>query len=594
MIGGPLPSEAFGQRFRARVNERQRARVPFGPWSQRIPEPQTGPLDLRKFPYQREPYMETGDLANVVVKKGTQVGFSTLCLRWAMWVADELGGTCMYVFPTRDHVYKFSDQRVKPIITESEYLQQRIAPDDPQNKGLKKIGRGYVHFVGSRSRNDLDAVPANALVLDEYDELSQVNVPVVERRVGAAEHPMMRRIGVPTLTGYGISAQYEKTDKRRWMVKCQACNEWQRITWDNMRWTELEPRVFEAWRVCVKCERELDTALGEWVAEHPERSGRGYHVPRTIVPGLSRMKLGEMVAARTSDLTEDQEAHYQRDVAEGYETPESRLSVGAINSSKRHGIRKVESYVDFNPVTMGIDVHTARGLYVRISEHLNEREKRMLWAGTVDDDSVAATDGGQTALRKLAGLMDRYQVKMACIDNGPDGRFSRAFCAAHPGRAYAVAFNTSRDAKNSIVVPRWDRPADILVTVKRSEFISTTLDLFRAQRNLIPLEEPVAEDYEEQLRNLVRQRTRDKEGREFYIYEATGPIDWPMAELYDVVATEVLRWRLLEGAINLATTQEVELTPPSDPTPDLGDWEGRPWDGEDTTYGSGWDDEYRA
>jgi hypothetical protein len=229
---------------------------------------------------------------------------------------------------------------------------------------------------------------------------------------------------------------------------------------------------------------------------------------------------------------------------------------------------------------MGIDQATVRGLNVRISEHLNDHEKRLLALLVVDDDAHDPdTPQGQSALRKLADLMGRFKVTMAAIDHLPDGRFAQAFCWAHPGRAYMVAYNTEARAKHSIVVPKVSS-GELTVVVKRTEWIDVTLDLIRRQRNLLPLRHPLPPEYPAHLRALVKVKRRDKWGREFYVYEETGPHDWLQAEVYDVVATEVLRRRFIEG--QLADSEEV-VEPDHEQwgeTPDLSDWEGRPWESE--------------
>jgi hypothetical protein len=571
--------------------------MPFKPWAVQIREAQTGTLDFRRFPYLSEIYEVSGKVPNAVYEKGTQVGLSTLALRWALWVAGEMAGTVMYVFPTLDTVYKFSDQRVKPVIRNSEYLREKMAFDDPDNKGLKKVGDGYIYFVGSRSVSELDSVPANALVLDEYDELAQINIPVVLRRVGAAENPMIRYVGVPTLDNYGIDQEYRTTDMRRWHVHCEICGHWQTVSWANIRYDELAPGSMEyhVERVCLQCGRELDVKRGEWVAEFPDRTRIGFHIPRLIVPSAN---LNEVVKGRMSDKEAEKRAHFNRDLAEPFETPESRLSGMAIESCRRQGIRLAESYVGFNWVTMGIDVSTTRGLHVRISEHLNRQEKRVLWVGLVDSIPTANPEQpDESALRRLAQLMRDYKVHMAVIDHLPDGMFSKAFCAAHPGRAYMVAYNTDYRAREDIKIPK-PNTTDLLVVVKRAEWITLTLDLFRRQHNLLPMDDVLpkgmeGKTYQEHLRNIVKERKTDQIGREYYGYRETGPEDFLQAEVYDCVATRVLEQRLMEKAVMVSVGRETEVAAP-DPTPNLSDWDGdpvrqdsqRPWEG---TYSQDWE-----
>lgn len=573
---GLLPSEAFSQRWRAKQQMASRTRRPFGEWSLGIQEPQTGKLDFNRFPYQLEPYMETGELAECVVCKGTQVGFSTLMLRWVLWIADEWARTAMYVMPTDEVVKKFSAERIAPVIAGSEYLSGLLGPQDPNNMGLRKIGRGFVHFVGSVVASALDSVPAMALVLDEYDTLRQVNIPVAEERVGASPNPMVRRIGVPSLDGIGIDAQFQASDMRRWLVRCDSCSTWTQITMDNLRWEQLDPKTYSAWRVCTVCakrgnDRRLDVRKGQWVAEHPERMMRGYHVPRLIVPNAD---LGRIVAKSLSTKVEVRESHHHRDLAEPFETPEDRLSLAAIESCKRHDLHLVHSYMGGNPVTMGIDQASSRAINVRISEHVNEHEKRALCLAEVEDDQPDDPDA-RSAIRKLADLIDRFNVQMVAIDHAPDGRLARALVRAFPGRVIMVALSDALKAPMT-TVPRMEDPEQ-LISVNRTVFIDATLDLFRWQRNLLPELPP--DGYPEQLRNAVRRRVVRPDGRTVHRYEKAGPDDWLFAELFDVVATEVFRLRVLEGHVSNFTNAETELQPDT-PTANFNDWEGKPWDDE--------------
>lgn len=577
---GLLPSEAFSQLWRGRQQEeaarRNRTRTPFGTWSEAIHEPQTGKLDFSRFPYQREPYEESGELAEMVVEKGTQVGFSTLMLRWVLWIADEWARTAMYVMPTEDVVKKFSAERIAPVIQGSDHLSGLLGPQDPNNMGLRKIGRGFVHFVGSMVASALDSVPAMALVLDEYDTLNQINIPVAEERVGASPHPMIRRIGVPSLDGIGIDAQYQASDMRRWLVRCEACNEWQQITMDNLRWEQTGPDRYNAWRVCAHClkrgrERELDVRQGRWVAEYPDRDVRGYHVPRLIVPSAD---MGRVVAKSRSTKVEVRESHHHRDLAEPFETPEDRLSRAAIESCKRAGIELAESYTGLMPVTMGVDQASARAITVRISEHLNEDEKRALALVEVEDDEPGDPDA-KSAIRKLGVLIDVFKVRMVGIDHAPDGRLARALVRAFPGRVIMVALSDVLRAPMT-PVPELHK-AEQLVTVNRTMLLDATLDLFRWQRNLLPGRSLLPEGYEEALRNQVRRRVVRPDGRTVHRYEKAGKDDWLFAELFDVVATEVFKLRILEGRVGDLVTSERTLEPEV-PTANFNDWDGRPWD----------------
>ena len=594
---GVLPSEAFAQQWRTRRKEKGRSKRTLLEYAQLIAEPGHGPLDFRRYPFQPGLYDAIEESGDTTFQKGTQVGVSTLGLRTVLWVADELGLKAMYVLPTDDDAYDFSDDRMKPLIDGSDHLLDRVSAKDVQNKGLKRIGLGAIYFRGSMSEHNLDSVPAEAIVFDEYNTLNQNNIPVGERRVGAADSGgKILRIGLATISGIGISARYDASDQNRWMVRCGACNEWQQITWDSLRWVEQGPGDYDVRRVCTSCERDIDVRKGEWVASFPERRKRGFHIPRLIVP---RIDLSPVVAAGLSSDPEALRHHYNRDRALPFETPDQRLSIDALNSCRREGVRLEASYLGMNPVTMGIDQSTTRGLNVIIREHLNQRENRILHAQVVEDESLGDTgpEAGHSALRQLSELLDRYRVNMACIDHLPDGLFARAFANRHRGRVYLVAFNTSHQGKHPIVIPKANS-ADVTVTVMRTLFLDVLLGQYRSQRRLLPLREPMPSragvaSYEDQLRNLVKVKARDPAGRDYYRYDEAGAIDWAMAELYDLVATEVWAFRLAEGSVRTLTQSEVEVKHDEGlygRSQSLSDWEGVR---DEDEYGPGGDDVYR-
>jgi len=146
--------------------------MPFERWASLVPEPK-GQLDFDRFPFQREIYASGTEEREMVIKKATQVGVSAFCVRWAMYWAAVHGLTALYVFPKQRQLRDFSDARIKPLIAASPQLRGVVPTGAVQNNGLKRIGDGHLYLRGSESVSDLQAVDADVLVLDEYDDLVQ-------------------------------------------------------------------------------------------------------------------------------------------------------------------------------------------------------------------------------------------------------------------------------------------------------------------------------------------------------------------------------------------------------------------------------------
>lgn len=512
-------TDALREALSVDLAELAATRVDFYDWALRVPEPKAGSLDFGRFPFQVELYREAAADEDVCIKKATQIGVSAFLVRWTLYWADTRGLTALYVFPTRNDVYDFSDARIKPAIDASEYLRERVRPGYVQNKGLKAIGLGFVYFRGSETKRGLDSVDADILALDEYDTLVQANIGDAERRISGSLVGLIRRVGVPSIDDFGISKEYEKSDQRKWFIKCTGCDEWQHLTFkDNVAWDD-DPDTgvpVNARIVCRACAKPLDVTRGEWVARYPDRPNRGYHAPRLIVPGTNLSKI--VLASREREPYKRQ-IHFNKDLAEPFEGEGGRLTRQEVFAATRSEIRQEEVYQGANLVTMGVDVASTRALNVRISEHFDDRVKRSLWIGTVD------------SFEELDDLMRNYRVNMAAIDHLPEGRLARSFAERHPGRVYLVNFSSSTRGDVVDVDDEQRR-----IAVKRTELIDATIDRIRSQRNLLPPRELLPPDYVDHMTAVVRRIEKDEEDRVKVTYISTGPDDYLMAEGYDIVA----------------------------------------------------------
>lgn len=517
------PMNALLEMYEMQQADKANRRTPFLEWAKRVPEPKSGTLDFDRFPFQVELYSEGAYEKEMVIKKATQVGISAYLTRWVMYHADVGALVALYVFPKLAQMYDFADARVKQAILGSEYLRGRVPGAHIQNKGLRQIGLGMVYFRGSETKTALDSVDADVLALDEYDTLTQANVPDAERRISGSEVALIRRVGVPSTPNWGIDKLYEESDQRRWMVKCGACKSHQHLEFPEN--VDLEKKIV----VCKKCQKPLDVRKGEWVAEHPDRGIRGYHIPRLVVPHTN---VESIIKASKKTNPTDRKTHFNKDLGLAYADEEGRLSDEAIaaatrayNLYPRDGGARTD-----NLVTMGIDVASVRACNVRISEHFGER-KRALWLGRVD------------TFNELAELMRRFDVNMAAIDHAPDERMSREFANKFPGRVYLVAY--AQNQKQVFAVDEELRMA----TVRRVEAIDATYDLIRRQLNELPGgrsgdTEAFPEGYKDELQGEVREVETDEFGKTTVRYKKTGPNDYTHAEVYDVVATELWHYRL--------------------------------------------------
>lgn len=542
-------------------------------YAELIPEPGFGPLAFDLFPYQEAWYSE--EIANaeeVVFMKSTQVGQSAWGWRWAVRRCDQFGDRTLYIFPTDTHVTDFGDERIEPAIQESPYLRSRILGKFVKNKHLKRIGRGFLYLRGSNSKAGAQSVAAQSLVFDEYDLLDQTNLPQIERRITGAKqigrHPRIRRIGTPTLDDFGIAAAYADSDKREWHVKCRKCKLEQTLTWEeSVRWRNtprgkvMKPghdeytdpnHVAEAWRGCRDCGTRLDVARGRWIVGVPGRSVIGFHATRLIVPNTD---LVQIVKASRKRKPQEIQTFENNDLGRPYSPASSSLDVAAIIAACSRGRKMINGYAGPYPVTMGVDVAGERNLNVRISEQLPPEHdgianpRRALWVGEA------------SSFNEVVKLMDAFGVAMCAIDANPERRSAKTLRATFPGRVVMVEYDY-RDESEALKIMDQGEAGTALegvplrVKVNRTEAFDAMIESVRQVRNMPPLEPPYG--YVDQMRSPKRRTVIGTNGRPRREYVATGTQgdDYAHAEVYDLVATELLRMRL---GIQSAQTAEHQM-----------------------------------
>jgi hypothetical protein len=564
LTGGLSVREVLGDVRRERRKEKP-IRRSMADYALLIPEGNRGRINLIDFPFQVEPFYsdEIAEAEEVVTKKSTQIGASGM-IRWAVRLADQWGETVVYFFPTKTHVTEFGTEKFEPSIAASEYLQGRIPRGHTQNKSQKQIGLGFLYLRGMQSKAGIQSVPAQAIVIDEYDECPPNAIDEAENRIsgasGLGKVGRVRRLGRPSIPGYGIDAAYQESDQRRWLVTCPECHGEQPVTFaDNLRWRsavagdrilraghdEFETRkdVVVAWRACASCDASLEgrpIREGRWRAASPG-PGRvpGFHIPRLIVPLTD---LRRIVANSRKTRVSEIVTFHNHDLGEAYAAADARLTDEDLTRAAAQGLEPQMRYTGRFPVTMGLDVASERDLNCRISEILPNGTRRALRIWEPKDYA------------EVEKAMVDFRVHVAVVDSMPERRsIGRPLQAAFPGRVFLCEYADKPKAD----AWRYDEKRQI-VTVNRTEAIDAMMDSIRSVTN-IPTK-PMPSGYVDQMKSPVRTLEEDPDDKKmpFYAYRKTGNQgdDYAHAEVYDLVAHEML------SALN-TVTQEHEAGEPA-------------------------------
>lgn len=222
----------------------------------------------------------------ISIIKPTQVGITTIMLCKVLHFAAYQNGRVMYTLPRQDDVTDLVNVRVMEIFNNSPLLESYVGEID--NIRLKKFGGSFLHFMESSVTPRM--LDVDYLVNDEVDMSDQDNLDQYAARLDASIYQIHHKLSTPTIHSFGIHAEYEKSDKKRWLVKCPRCNTEQEMDWDlNSR---AKNDVY--WYACNHCDRKFDPEIiqnGRWVAEYPGRFISGYAISQLMSTYISPSKI---------------------------------------------------------------------------------------------------------------------------------------------------------------------------------------------------------------------------------------------------------------------------------------------------------------
>lgn len=233
----------------------------------------------------------------IVAKKCSQVGFSTTAIIKSVHLSKYKKANVIYLLPSKSIVKDFVVPKVDPLISSNPPIKNLMGGTD--NLGLKSVGFGqdqrFIYFRSSWDESSGIAISAHVLISDELDRSNQKAINTYKTRLDAAllDRPDLGydwRFSNPTIDGYGVDELYQKSDQKRWMIKCSRCNHYQSLSWpENI---DIERKVY----ICQKCKQLLsedDRTRGQWIKTFLGRDLSGYWISQLMAPWIPASKIIE-------------------------------------------------------------------------------------------------------------------------------------------------------------------------------------------------------------------------------------------------------------------------------------------------------------
>jgi len=391
---------------------------------------------------------------DIAVMKSSQVGVTEAVVNVLGYTLDHAPCPAMVLLPTLETRDAWKVQKLNPLLQETDVVRAVLggvrARDASNRQDLIDFPGGVLFLAGGNSPNSYAQKSVRLLILDDLDRFPEEVgeegdiITLAEGRTKAFPRATRMYISTPTVAGGLIDRQYGKSDQRRYHVPCPHCGERQPLEWGGpdaphgIKWTVLPGAdgaggtVANVRYVCRECGAEIGEhhkpamlAGGVWIARHPERAMRGYHIsalyaPIGLGPSWADLVRGWLAA---QDNTSTLRAWINTNLGEPWVERGEEVDPLSIMTrlegydTESHGVRVR---------AIGVDVQKDR-IEVSVYEFGPGEEA---WA--IDHLIVAGDTAGLDPWADLAAELDAIGPDCGAIDTGYNTDQVLAFAARRP------------------------------------------------------------------------------------------------------------------------------------------------------------------
>jgi hypothetical protein len=414
----------------------------------------------------------------VVVVTGRQVEKSTMCRNKILAdMCTNEGLTALYTAPRQEQVSRFSSERVKNAMRDS---QGGVLKDSILKKGkdtasfIQFDSKCNMYLYSCWAEGDaIRGIAAQRVYADEVQDMTSSARETVTECLGHAHGGgQMYHFGTPKNSGSEFHKLWEFSDKKEWYVECSnpKCMHKQKITMNNIfKLDENKPAFFG----CYKCKTELDRSKGEWIAENKiEAKMSGYHITQLMCSWIS----ADAILYKRATYSEQKfKNEVLGDFHNVYGKTLDMQNIMDCTNATMHLPDKGHK----GPNYMGVDWGSGNNSFSVITIIGTEKidgEDKLVYRYV----KKYSTTGYGKVLSDIYKLAKLYNVENTVIDIGDARRQFEELLVEMPHTVaacqYVLALKTPY---------RWDRKTRIH-TVDRSYLIEKVIDMFHKQKIIIP------------------------------------------------------------------------------------------------------------
>lgn len=376
---------------------------------------------------------------NVCIIKPSQVGLSETVSRLVIgFLAVQNNSTAIYTLPTVNEALRFVKARIDPVIDGSPYIKSIMSTGN-DSSSFKKIGGSAFYAAGTWGK-DLISIPADIIACDEVDFSNPSVLKSAESRLSHSRflhqelgiRGIRRWLSTPSVTGVGISAMFERSDKRRRLVKCKHCGEWSfpnflenvvvqgydrafcELTAEDVIDLDERGLLATAKLLCPSCRNEitqenLEDEYREWVAECPSVINfRGYAVSPFDLPMYHNP---ESLLRKRIEYGNEESQFYNYSLGLPYDSSTNSISAEAVRDNTT--LEPVRPGTPVPGSVLGLDVGKTSWITIARPVRVNGvSELHVVWAEQVrvEDDNLYTT---------VVERIKQFNVIRAVVDSAP-------------------------------------------------------------------------------------------------------------------------------------------------------------------------------
>jgi phage terminase large subunit GpA-like protein len=404
-----------------------------------------------RTPFWREPMdcLSLGSrVRDIVVMCSNQIGKTEFTVNAIGYTMEHAPGPMMVMMPSLEARDSWKVQKLNPLLQDTPVIRDLLggmrSRDAANRQDLIDFPGGVLFLAGGNSPNSYAQKSVRIIILDDLDRFPEELpgegdvIKLAQARTKAFARGKRIYISSPTVKDGLIDSQWQKSDQRRYHVPCPHCDTLQPLEWGGpdiphgLKYSVgPDGQVTAARYVCRECGAEMYEhhkprmlAEGRWIAAHPERPMRGYHISALYAPiglGPAWLELARGwhdAQANTATLR----AFINTDLGEPWEERGEEIDPNSL-------LNRLEEYPEEAPRrvrSVGIDVQKDR-IEVSLYEWAAGEE-----CYGVDHLIVAGDTAGREPWEELAEELNALSPDCGGIDSGYNTDQVLAFAKGRP------------------------------------------------------------------------------------------------------------------------------------------------------------------